>query len=137
MVTVTDGPDWERLAARVRARRKDLRMTQTQVDAMGGPSTKTMQQIEKASLSRLTTNTKRSLETALRWELNSVDRILEGGEPTPVSTTGSAPRTEVLDERPGERLIVDIVAGVGNLSNERKREILTLIRAMQQSDSPD
>lgn len=134
---MTEKPDWPRLGALVLARRKHLRMTQAEVDAAGGPSPKTLQQIEAGSAASIKTHTKRGLEMALGWMQGDVDRVLDGGEPTPAVRPSIEPRTEVLAERPGERLIVDIVAGVGNLSDERRREILTLIRAMQQSDSPD
>ena len=134
---MTDGLDWQRLADAIVRRRRKLELRQADLHPRGGPSAKTLGLIESASVTSIKPHTKRGIELALDWGPGSVDRILAGREATIVSTDEAGPRTEVLDERPGERLIVDIVAGVGNLSDERRREILTLIRAMQQSDSPD
>jgi len=135
-VAVTDKPDWQRLAEAIVKRRRKLVLRQADLHPRGGPSAKTLGLIESASVTSIKPHTKRGIEMALGWAHGDVDRILAGGEPTPVVEDADAPRTEVLDERPGERLLIDIVAGVGNLSDERRREILTLIRAMQQPDSP-
>lgn len=132
---MSDVPDWQRLGAVVVARRSELGMSQVGVQHAGGPGTATLGKIENAELSSIKPLTKFKLEKSLGWAPNSVDRILAGGNPTLGAEQVTPPRAEVLDEHEGERLIIDIVAGVGELSEADRREILALIRAKQNRDS--
>lgn len=78
-----DNADWRRLGAYVTRRRDELGMTQTDVQATGGPSTATQRLIESAGRVAYRSAILASLERALRWESGSVEQILVGGEPTP------------------------------------------------------
>jgi DNA-binding XRE family transcriptional regulator/uncharacterized protein (DUF4415 family) len=70
------------LAAKVKARREELGMTQTQLAANGGPSTASIRAVEAARAPSITGRTIRALETALGWEAGSVQDVLLGNEPT-------------------------------------------------------
>lgn len=79
-------PDWQRLAKHVTTRRTDLGLTQSQVNANGGPSVATMRLIEGAHQTNYRDNILGRLEQALAWAPGSVTNILAGGEPTPAET---------------------------------------------------
>src|ERR1700729_2113204 len=114
---MSDDLDWHRLAAAVTARRNELRMSQSDVRAIGGPSTPTLGKIESAHVKSIKPFTKIALEDALRWTRGSVDAILASGIPTLALPAGTSGRVEVLHEENGERILIDIVDGVGELSN--------------------
>lgn len=74
-----------RLGRLVRARRKALKMTQSDVQAVGGPSTATLRLIENGRNLEFRDGTGVALERAIGWAPGSIDAILAGGEPTPLS----------------------------------------------------
>ncbi len=76
----------QRLGRLVRARRKELKLTQADVQKAGGPSTATLRLIEGGKHADIRPSTSGPLETALQWQLGSVDRVLAGDEPTPMSS---------------------------------------------------
>jgi hypothetical protein len=80
-----DGADWERLAQRVIARRAALDMTQIELAQAGGLSLDRVSAIEGKRVHTLRPRTIRSLEVGLQWEAGSLQAVLAGGEPTPVS----------------------------------------------------
>ena len=83
--------DWRRLARFARDRRGDLRLTQGEVSASGGPSISTLRLIEGAlQPSGFRPAILRALERALQWERGSVRAVLDGGDPTPL-TAGDEP----------------------------------------------
>jgi hypothetical protein len=129
---MTDNRDWQRLGAAVKARRTGLRLSLYGVRIAGGPSQATLGKIEKGLPTEITAETRNRLERALRWPPNTVDLILNGGLPPELD---ESPRVEVLHEGNGERILIDIVAGVGELSDGDRREILALIRAKQARDT--
>lgn len=72
--------DWQRVGRAIRARMTDLRYGPTDVKRRGGPSDKTLAgYIEGAPIVRL--DAERGLCDALRWQRDSVQRILAGGDP--------------------------------------------------------
>ena len=75
------GSDWQRLGELVSERRGDLRLTQEEVRAAGGPSTATQRLIEGGHQSRYQPRILADLEAALGWQRGSVRRILAGGDP--------------------------------------------------------
>lgn len=79
---MTDELDYGRLADAVRDRRRELRMTQEDVRARGGPSTATLRQIERGSALDYRSGTTEPLEDAIGWRRGSVDTVLRGGDPT-------------------------------------------------------
>lgn len=133
---MSDAPDWQRLGAAVRARRHERRLSPYDVRMAGGPSPATVQKIEAGAAREITSQTKDKLEHALGWTLGSVDAVLAGGEPTLALPPGTEGRAEVLHEGPGERIIIDIVTGLGELTEADRREILALIQAKQRLRNP-
>lgn len=70
--------DWTRLGVRVRAQRDALKLTQEDVQALGGPCTATLRRIENGHAKTLSRSKRRDLERALRWPPGRVDAILTG-----------------------------------------------------------
>lgn len=80
-----------RLAKAVRARRKELDVSQLDVWQAGGPSNTKLTEIENGRTESLTRTTARKLDIGLQWEPGSAKRIWEGGEPTPLISTRVPP----------------------------------------------
>lgn len=70
---------WERLGRAVRARRKELGLSQADVTARGGPSVPTLRVVENNRAGRLSSRLRRALERAIEWDTGSVEAILDGG----------------------------------------------------------
>lgn len=77
----------------VRDRRAELGLTQPEVDELGGPSVLTLRAVENNRAGRLSPRLRRSLERVLKWEMGSIEAVLEGGSPKEIqqSPTPSAP----------------------------------------------
>lgn len=91
---------WDELAVAVRARRRELGLTQADVAAAGHVSVELIRNIEtkRRTPERLNPRKARGLEDALRWESGSIDAVLAGGvattaEPKPPPTPKSPPPT--------------------------------------------
>lgn len=81
------GPELHRkLGDAVRERRSQLRMTQGDVMAKGGPSQATIRHIESGEQQTYRRATLLDLEAALDWPMGTVDAILDGREPPQAST---------------------------------------------------
>ncbi|AXQ64759.1 IrrE-like protein [Gordonia phage Crater] len=78
---MTANEDWPRLGDYVRERRNELRMTQSGVQRVGGPSSAKVREIENKRTTTLSPSKRRDLERALKWTDGSVDAILRGDEP--------------------------------------------------------
>jgi transcriptional regulator with XRE-family HTH domain len=72
---------WEKLAEAARARRKELRLTQTQVAERGDLSVELLRMIENNRSGRLSARKAQGLERALGWKPGSVTAVLGGGSP--------------------------------------------------------
>lgn len=72
----------ERLARIVVARRRDLHLTQEDVNDRGGPSTATLRQIEQGREVDYRRGTILPLEQILGWTPGSIQTVLRGGQPT-------------------------------------------------------
>jgi hypothetical protein len=106
MVGVTNpDPDWTRLARHVAQRRTQLGLTQSQVQAAGGPSSATIRNIEPVTQTNYRKDILASLERALRWPPGAVDRILAGDEPHP---TGQPTPAENVDLAQYEVRLIEI-----------------------------
>lgn len=79
--------DWARLASQVKQRRVSLDLTQTQVNAAGGPSVSVLSRIETARGASYDDIAIARLEKVLRWRAGSIHRILQGEDPQPISDT--------------------------------------------------
>src|SRR5687768_13625047 len=75
-VTTERGP--KALGAAIRARRDDMRMSQTDLASRSGVSEATVRRIESGGVGNLRNRTKTGLERALQWRKGNVDRILDG-----------------------------------------------------------
>lgn len=83
MAGVTQDPEaWARLGAKIRERRESLNMSRRQLSAVAGVSEKSIQVAEEGRTPRARwPQSLRLIEHALRWDSESMQRILEGGEP--------------------------------------------------------
>lgn len=73
-----DASDWAALADAVRQRRTALRVRQSDLEALGGPSAGTVKNIEQAARSKYSARTFSQLETALSWPPGAARKILDG-----------------------------------------------------------
>jgi transcriptional regulator with XRE-family HTH domain len=73
----------QKLAAAVVARRKQLQLTQADVEHLGGPSVPTIRNIEHANVN-LRGRTVRALARALQWDSMSVIEVVRGERDRPV-----------------------------------------------------
>lgn len=88
----------QRLGRLVRARRKALKLTQADVQKADGPSTATQRLIEGGKHTDFRGGTGSGLESALQWQPGSIDAILAGGDPTPLSSAPQQVR-DTSDDR--------------------------------------
>ena len=128
------GSDWQRLAALVSERRGDLRMTQEEVRAAGGPSTATQRLIEGGRQSRYQPRILADLEAALGWQRGSVRRILAGGDPVlapdalvaaPLSAAPESPREPVAEDADADAMESAVAVA---LTPRRERQIWAELR---------
>lgn len=85
-VKTTTG-DWKRLGGYIKRRREQLRMSQQDMYARGGPSVATIRILEAGEQEGYRNRTYFQVEEALGWAQGSVEAILSGREPTNI--TGS------------------------------------------------
>lgn len=107
MGTMTE--DWQRLADAVVARRAQLRLSQEDVRAAGGPSDVVLSRIEQCREPHPRGNTIQKLDVGLQWEPGSAAAVLAGGEPTPVGQPAA------LNQVSTDALIDEVVALVTEL----------------------
>lgn len=85
---------WDQLAAAVRARRRELGLTQVDVATAGRVSVDMIRNIEhrRRTPKRVNPRTARAIEDALKWEPGSIEDTLAGGDPRPI--TARPPRAK-------------------------------------------
>lgn len=95
---------WDELALAVRARRRELSLTQADVAAAGHVSVELVRNIEtrRRTPGRLNPRKARGIEEALHWESGSVDAVLAGGVATPAARKPDVDDDSALPE-PGDR----------------------------------
>jgi len=76
--------DWQRAGRYIADRRAELRLTQEQVQALGGPSPASQRLIETGKRESIQAASAGGYEKALRWESGSLRAILGEGRPTPL-----------------------------------------------------
>lgn len=91
---------WDALAVAVRARRRELSLTQADVAAAGQVSVELVRNIEtrRRTPGRINPRKARGIEEALQWESGSVDAVLAGGVATPAEPKPDPDETPVLPE---------------------------------------
>lgn len=95
--------DWKRVGEFAAARRRQLGLTQPEIHQRGGPSAALVRQVEKGAYSAsMQATVKRGYEVALRWAPHSIDELLSGGEPTPLSEDDGWPSpSQIRPDRDG------------------------------------
>jgi transcriptional regulator with XRE-family HTH domain len=95
---------WDELAVAVRARRRELGLTQAEVATTGHVSVEMVRNIEtrRRTPGRLNPRKARGLEDALQWESGSIDAVLAGGVATPAKPKPD-PDDEPAAPDPGDR----------------------------------
>lgn len=83
-------PDVQKLASAVKHRREELRLSQDAIAKRGGPSTTTVSDIEGGIGKVPRPSTLKKLDEALEWVPGSSEKILAGGSPTIMATTGNS-----------------------------------------------
>lgn len=116
---MSDDETWERLAERIRERRLELGLTQTQLARDAQASDRTIGALERAEQARYHAATLRSVAVALGWTPDSVERILAGDEP--VDAPSRDPNVDLLP------LIFDL---------QRRVEVLERELGIRRDDDP-
>ncbi|MYS21355.1 Helix-turn-helix domain-containing protein [Streptomyces sp. DvalAA-14] len=80
--------DWLRLGRAVRAARGSKGLSQVKLSELAGVGRTVIQTIERGGGFDRVTSTLRSLEVALDWKRGSIESILDGGDPLPLSEPG-------------------------------------------------
>lgn len=105
---VTDGPDdWKRVGDAVKARRLELGLKQREAALRGRVSDTTWNSVENARRSSFDAATRAGVCRALRWSVDSIDRLLEGARPVEVpadvpdgvSYRATGPRVDAIRSR--------------------------------------
>lgn len=97
-----ESPNRQRLAELMEQRRKDLRLRWQDVAERSGLSLKTLHSV-RSSDKRVAELTKTGIEDGLRWEHGSIDLVLAGGDPVPLSSDAPGLHGAVpLSVPPGE-----------------------------------
>lgn len=123
--------DYERLATIARRRRAELGLALNDKNAKaGGLSNRTWQRVEKALEIRETNYVK--IDGLLQWAPGSSLRVLEGGEPIPVSDMKDADAAgvqksplpqEVIDEEARDVVQLALIATAKGTTAEEIREM--------------
>lgn len=129
--------DADRLADYVSARRRELGLTQSQVQASGGPSRNRLASIEDATGPEPSALTFQKLDTGLQWEPGSARSTLSGGTPTPLTNSdnalvGAASITVSIEE------LADLIRATNQLVDahaEAGTELAGPARAVQEAAS--
>lgn len=110
-----------RLAMYMDSRRLELDMKWMDVALASRVSYETLRDIRNGTRGDIRGLTKRAIETGLRWEHGSIDRILRGGEP---SLAEPAPQGPDLRDDPVERKLWDKLTEVPELTVEQRMSII-------------
>ena len=128
------------LAAHVEARIGELGLEYATVARTAGFSDETLSKIRKGVGVRPATY--RKLEIALLWEARSVQAVLVGGQPTPVSPPTPAPSSRLSESEETLRRITLALAREYRLKPRDVDEVMRLVRqdledSTLDADGPD
>jgi transcriptional regulator with XRE-family HTH domain len=128
-VTVTgmsnDDPARRRWGRMLADRRRELGLSQRELAEKIGVSKATITDHERGERGSLHPSNAAALERTLQWEAGSIDRIMNGGDPT-LAANASAQSTRVIDLVPGTQAIMDELSLVSD-PEERRRLTKRLI----------
>jgi hypothetical protein len=126
-----DEPDYERLATIARRRRAELGLALNDANAKAaGMSNRTWQRVEKGLAIRETNYMK--IDGVLQWAPGSSLKVLEGGDPVPVSDMADADAAsvqkspvpqEAIDEEARDVVQLALIATTKGTTAEEIREI--------------
>lgn len=129
---------WRRLADTVVRRRAELNLTQADVAQRGQISIDRVQNIEGAKRTTYRLGTLAALERALEWAPGSVQAILDGDDPTPLTTPAAAlPRAGESIAR-SNAILAELEERLDRLrrADEREQEAaLAMLRVLQDKRS--
>lgn len=84
-MTTGKDEDWTRLGDVIERRIEALQVTRAEVQQRGGPSPATVRAIVNGRSTTLSPSKRRDLERAIEWAPGSIDIVLRGGDPEPIS----------------------------------------------------
>jgi transcriptional regulator with XRE-family HTH domain len=115
---------WEQLGVAVRARRKELGLTQAAVATAAAVSVERLRDIERSRRpGKPWPRVKAGLEAALQWESGSVEAVLAGGVAIP---TQHKPETDVIAEPTNEAAHTSDMPPAGGDRYALARQVLSL-----------
>lgn len=83
--------DWARLAEAIEAEREAKNLTQVALAKAAGVSESTIQNLESGAERKRTPASLPAVERALGWAAGSGEKVLDGGDPSPVDKADAAP----------------------------------------------
>lgn len=84
-MTDIENEDWPRLGSVIERRIDDLGLTRSGVQKRGGPSPASIRAVINGHSKVMSPSKRRDLERALEWSPGSIDIVLRGGAPEPIS----------------------------------------------------
>jgi hypothetical protein len=108
-----------RLAECMDARRLDLGLTWDEVSTESRVHRETIRSIRNRETGSIRPLTKRGLERALHWRPGSIDKILSGGDPTPLEREPESPAAPSTAQDREMQLLVEIREAVEELQRLR------------------
>jgi transcriptional regulator with XRE-family HTH domain len=98
-----DPEAWVRLGVKIRERRESLGVSRRQLSERAGVSEKAIQTAEEGRVPRARwPQSLRLMESAIRWEAGSMQRILEGGEPKEIHGLPSLFESDSRQQAPAQ-----------------------------------
>ncbi len=107
--------DWQRAGRYIADRRAELRLTQEQVQELGGPSPASQRLIEAGKRESIQAASAGGYERALQWESGSLRAVLAGGEPNPLPDL-TGPLGQRIEAKPARETAVHPDATTGQAS---------------------
>jgi transcriptional regulator with XRE-family HTH domain len=103
--------DWKRLADAIRAARRQNGWTQVQLADAAGVSEATVQNLESGAERRNVPTSLPKVEHALGWSASSGTAVLNGGEPTPLTSDDGTTSSSELPEGLPLRIVQELSDG--------------------------
>ena len=122
--------DWTRLGQAIRARRRQLNLSQVDVSTAGGPSSETLRLLERGDPGPYMQRTVTALERVLRWRAGAVQAIVAGESPDewvepPEPEQHSAPASSARD-----RAVTALLDYAAELDKPAQTEVLAFAQRL-------
>ncbi|WP_286212825.1 hypothetical protein [Mycolicibacterium mageritense] len=82
---MTDDNRWHRLGMLIKLRMEEVGATPEDVEQRGGPKPTKLRELVNLRATALRDSLKPGLEKAIKWQPGSINEVLRGGEPTPMT----------------------------------------------------